>query len=63
MICIGVFPFLYDRAFIRQVKAHLKINFTNNKIVEGKFSFDGSVVEISNKTISVTGTFSIDIIL
>lgn len=60
----GVFSFLYDGAYYSPSKGTLEItNFTDNKIVEGKFSFDGSVVGISNKSISATGTFSINIIL
>jgi hypothetical protein len=60
----GVFTFLYDGAYYSPSTGTLEITkFTDNKIVEGKFSFDGSVVGISNKKMTATGTFSIDIVL
>lgn len=60
----GVFSFLYEGAYYSPKTGTLEItNFTDNKIVEGKFSFDGSVVGVSNKTITASGTFSVDIIL
>ena len=60
----GVFSFLYDGAYYSPSTGTLEITkFTDNKIVEGKFNFDGSVVGVSSKKMTASGTFSVNIIL
>ena len=60
----GVFSFLYDGAYYSPSIGTLEItNFTDNKIVEGKFNFDGSVVGVSSKKMTASGIFSVNIIL
>ena len=60
----GVFSFLYEGAYYSPSTGTLEITkFTDNKIVEGKFNFDGSVVGVSSKKMTASGTFSVNIIL
>lgn len=60
----GVFTFLHDGTYYSPSTGTLEITkFTDNKIVEGKFSFEGNAVGSTNKKMTASGTFSINIIL
>lgn len=60
----GVFTFQHDGTFYSPSTGTLEITkFTDNKIVEGKFSFDGNAVGSTSKKMTASGTFSVNIIL
>lgn len=60
----GVFTFQHDGTFYSPSTGTLKITkFTDNKVVEGKFSFEGNAVGITSKKMTANGTFSVNIIL
>jgi hypothetical protein len=60
----GVFTFLNDGTYYVPNTGTLEITkFTDNKIVEGKFNFEGAAVGSVSKRMTATGTFSVSIIL
>lgn len=60
----GVFTFQHDGTFYSPSTGTLEITkFTDNKIVEGKFSFEGNAVGSTSKKMTANGTFSVNIIL
>ncbi len=60
----GVFSFIYEGTYYSPSTGLLEITkFTDNKIVEGKFNFEGSAVGSVTKRITASGTFSVNIIL
>lgn len=60
----GVFTFLHDGTYYSPSTGTLEITkFTDNKIVEGKFSFEGNAVGSTSKKMTASGTFSVNIIL
>lgn len=60
----GVFTYQHDGTFYSPSTGTLEITkFTDNKIVEGKFSFDGNAVGSTSKKMTASGTFSVSIIL
>ncbi len=60
----GVFTFQHDGTFYSPSTGTLEITkFTDNKVVEGKFSFEGNAVGSTSKKMTANGTFSVNIIL
>ena len=60
----GTFSFIYEGTYYSPSTGLLEITkFTDNKIVEGKFNFEGSAVGSVTKRITASGTFSVNIIL
>lgn len=60
----GVFTFLSEGSYYVPNTGQLEITkFTDNKIVEGKFNFEGNAVGSVSKRMTATGTFSVNIIL
>lgn len=60
----GVFTFQHDGTFYSPSTGTLEITkFTDNKIVEGKFNFEGNAVGSTSKKMTASGTFSVNIIL
>jgi hypothetical protein len=60
----GVFTFQHDGTFYSPSTGTLEITkFTDNKVVEGKFSFEGNAVGSTSKKMNANGTFSVNIIL
>ncbi len=60
----GVFTFLSEGTYYVPNTGSLEITkFTDNKIVEGKFNFEGNAVGSVSKRMTATGTFSVNIIL
>lgn len=60
----GVFTFLNDGTYYVPNTGLLEITkFTDNKIVEGKFNFEGAAVGSVSKRMTATGVFSVNIIL
>lgn len=60
----GVFTFQHEGTFYSPNTGILEITkFTNNKILEGKFNFDGNAVGSTSKKMTASGTFSVIIIL
>ncbi len=60
----GVFTFLSEGTYYVPNTGSLEITkFTDNKIVEGKFNFEGSAVGSVSKRMTASGIFSVNIIL
>ncbi len=60
----GVFTFFSEGTYYSPNTGSLTITkFTDNKIVEGKFNFDGNAVGSTTKKMTATGTFSVNIVL
>ena len=60
---IGVFTFLNEGTYYVPNTGSLEITkFTDNKIVEGKFNFEGAAVGSISKRMTATGTFTVNII-
>jgi hypothetical protein len=60
----GIFTFLNDGTYYVPSTGTLEITkFTDNKIVEGVFNFEGAAAGSVSKRMSATGTFSVSIIL
>ncbi|WP_435355842.1 hypothetical protein [Emticicia sp. SJ17W-69] len=60
----GFFTFLNDGTYYVPNTGLLEITkFTDNKIVEGKFNFEGAAVGSVSRRMTATGTFSVSIIL
>ncbi len=59
----GTFSFIYEGTYYSPSTGLLEITkFTDNKIVEGKFNFEGSAVGSITKRITASGAFSVNII-
>ena len=59
----GVFTFLNEGTYYVPNTGSLEITkFTDNKIVEGKFNFEGAAVGSISKRMTATGTFTVNII-
>ncbi|AFK01847.1 hypothetical protein Emtol_0694 [Emticicia oligotrophica DSM 17448] len=59
----GVFTFFHEGTYYSPSTGNLEITkFTDNKVVEGKFSFDGNAVGNTSKKMTASGYFSINII-